>query len=132
MPSALKKRRGYRGCPRLTRERYCEEHLPLARRFYDRRRGSTTERGYDSDWKKLAERRRQLDAYLCQRCLQQGLLRCSPLVDHMAVGAEPQQSGRPWPYSLTCTLSRPVATNTARLKYALPSARRDIFAALGR
>jgi 5-methylcytosine-specific restriction enzyme A len=83
VPSALKKRCGYRGCPHLTRERYCEEHLPLARKFYDRRRGSTTERGYDGAWKRLAERRREFDAYLCQMCIKEGLPCCSPLVDHI-------------------------------------------------
>jgi 5-methylcytosine-specific restriction protein A len=83
MPYALKKRCGYRGCPNLTRGRYCEEHLPQARQFYDRRRGSTTERGYDGAWKRLAERRRQLDACLCQMCIQEGLLTASPLVDHI-------------------------------------------------
>jgi 5-methylcytosine-specific restriction protein A len=83
MPSALKKRCGYRGCPRTTHGRYCDEHLPLARQFYDRRRGSTKERGYDADWQCVAEQRRGLDAYLCQWCLKEGLLRGSPLVDHI-------------------------------------------------
>ena len=83
MPEALKKRCGYRGCPNTTRGRYCDEHLPQARQYYDRRRGSTTERGYDADWKRVAELRRELDAYLCQMCIQEGLLRASPLVDHI-------------------------------------------------
>jgi len=83
VPSALKKRCGYRGCPNLTRERYCEEHLPFARQVCDRRRGSTKERGYDADWKRIAECRRQLDCGLCQMCLLEGLVRASQLVDHI-------------------------------------------------
>jgi 5-methylcytosine-specific restriction enzyme A len=67
MSLALKKRCGFRGCPRTTRRRYCDEHLPLARQYYDRKRGTTKERGYDADWKRIAELRRELDAYLC-RC----------------------------------------------------------------
>ena len=83
MPGLLKKRCGYRGCPRTTLGRYCEEHLPLARRFYDERRGSTKERGYDSDWERVAEHRRQLDCGLCRACLAEGLVIASPIVDHI-------------------------------------------------
>jgi 5-methylcytosine-specific restriction enzyme A len=83
LPLAIPKRCGFRGCPNTTRERYCDEHLPLARQYYDRRRGTTKERGYDADWKRIAEQRRQLDAYLCQMCKEEGLLRASPLVDHI-------------------------------------------------
>ena len=83
MPNPLKKRCALRGCPNTTRHRFCEDHAPQARQFYDRRRGSTTERGYDGPWKRLAERRRQLDCSLCQSCLKEGLLRTSPLVDHI-------------------------------------------------
>jgi len=83
VPSALKKRCGFRGCPSTTRGRYCDEHAPLTRQFYDRRRGSTNERGYDADWKRVAEQRRNLDCGLCQMCLAEGLVRASPLVDHI-------------------------------------------------
>jgi 5-methylcytosine-specific restriction enzyme A len=83
MPQALKKRCGYRGCPNTTRERYCDEHAPLARQFYDRRRGTTKERGYDSDWERIAELRRNLDCCLCQMCLMNELVRASKLVDHI-------------------------------------------------
>jgi 5-methylcytosine-specific restriction enzyme A len=83
MPNSLKKRCGYPGCPATTRARYCDEHLPLARKVWDRKRGTTTERGYDYAWKCLAEQRRQLDCGLCQHCLLQGIVRASPLVDHI-------------------------------------------------
>jgi 5-methylcytosine-specific restriction enzyme A len=83
MPLAIPKRCGFRGCPNTTRQRYCEEHLPLARQFYDRRRGSSAERGYDSDWERVAEQRRELDCGLCQRCLEHGLVLASQIVDHI-------------------------------------------------
>jgi 5-methylcytosine-specific restriction enzyme A len=83
VPSALTKRCGFRGCPRTTRQRYCDEHAPLARRFYDRQRGSSVDRGYDSDWERVAEQRRHLDCYLCQACLAEGLVTASSIVDHI-------------------------------------------------
>ena len=83
MPLAIPKRCGFRGCPKTTRGRYCDEHAPLARQFYDRRRGSSTERGYDSDWERVAEQRRSLDCGLCQRCLERDLVVASQIVDHI-------------------------------------------------
>jgi 5-methylcytosine-specific restriction enzyme A len=83
MPDLLKKRCGFRGCPRTTRQRYCEEHAPLARRFYDRQRGSSVDRGYDSAWERIAEQRRHLDCYLCQACIAEGLVTASSIVDHI-------------------------------------------------
>ena len=83
MPDLLKKRCGFRGCPNTTRQRYCDEHAALATRMYDRNRGSTTERGYDSDWERVAEHRRQLDCGLCQACINVGLVIASPIVDHI-------------------------------------------------
>ena len=74
---------GFRGCPNLTTERYCPEHQRLARAISDRKRGTTKERGYDGDWERLAEQRRELDAYLCQRCLQEQRVTPSNLVDHI-------------------------------------------------
>ena len=83
MPQALLKRCGYRGCPNTTCKRYCDQHAPLAAKLFDNRRGTTTERGYDGAWKRVAERRRDLDAGLCQRCLETGLVSVSQLVDHI-------------------------------------------------
>lgn len=83
MPSALPKRCGYPRCPRLTHGRYCDDHLPLAHRYWDERRGSTTERGYDGAWERIAEQRRQLDCFICQMCLLENLVRAAKLVDHI-------------------------------------------------
>ena len=83
MPNRIKKRCGFRGCPNTTSDRYCPEHLPLARRGADERRGTTNERGYDADWRRLAEVRRSLDCCLCQHCLATGRLTASNIVDHI-------------------------------------------------
>ena len=83
MPMQLKKRCAVRGCPRTTRNRYCDEHLPLARKLYDRNRGTTKQRGYDEAWKRIAKQRRALDCYLCQDCHKHGLVVPSPVVDHI-------------------------------------------------
>ena len=80
MPLRLKTRCAVRGCPNTTRQRYCDEHLPLARKVWDRSRGTTTERGYDGAWKQVAEQRRDLDCGLCQRCLPTGRVVPSQLV----------------------------------------------------
>jgi len=83
VPDLLKKRCGFRGCPKTTRQRYCDEHAALAARMYDRNRGSTSQRGYDSTWERVAERRRHLDCGLCQTCLNEGLVTASQIVDHI-------------------------------------------------
>ena len=84
MPNRLRKRCGFRGCPNLTTERYCAEHLRLARAISDRKRGTTKERGYDGDWELVAEQRRSLDYGLCQMCLTEDeRLTPSRLVDHV-------------------------------------------------
>jgi 5-methylcytosine-specific restriction protein A len=82
MPNRLKKRCGHRGCPNTTTERFCPEHLPLARKMIDERRGSTKERGYDADWRRVAAARRELDEWLCQHCLPERLVP-SNIVDHI-------------------------------------------------
>lgn len=83
MPSALKHRCGKRGCPKRTAGRFCDEHLPEARRRYDAHRESGWQRGYDDAWKQVAAARRELDCGLCQECLKVHRLTPSRLVDHI-------------------------------------------------
>jgi 5-methylcytosine-specific restriction enzyme A len=51
MPSKSFKPCSSRGCPSLTRERYCDEHHQLNKQ-YDKDRGSSAKRGYGSRWRK--------------------------------------------------------------------------------
>jgi 5-methylcytosine-specific restriction protein A len=47
------------GCPELTRERYCEKHKDDGKqeqREYDKRRGSSSKRGYNSKWNRDSKR----------------------------------------------------------------------------
>ena len=41
------------GCPRLSHERFCEEHERQVQAEYDAARGTTTARGYGAHWQKL-------------------------------------------------------------------------------
>ena len=55
------------GCPKLTSDRYCQEHKRQEQRRYDSRRGSSSERGYDTTWQRL--RAAYLRSHpLCNRC----------------------------------------------------------------
>ena len=69
------------GCTCLTAERFCTKHRSEAH-SYDRYRGSASERGYDSKW------RRARDGYLavhpfCRRCLDAGIYTAATVVDHI-------------------------------------------------
>jgi hypothetical protein len=61
MPGPLLKRCAFCGCPNTSRQRFCDEHAPIARRYFDQRRGSTTERRYDGAWERVSEQRRNLE-----------------------------------------------------------------------
>ena len=51
------------GCPNITRDQRCAD----CRRQYERKRGSSTARGYDAEWRAI--RRRYLEAHpRCEEC----------------------------------------------------------------
>lgn len=54
-----------RGCAGLTRERYCPDCKPVAQRNYDRRRGSSSHRGYGAAWRRLRLRVLARQDYIC-------------------------------------------------------------------
>lgn len=83
MPSAIKTPCRHPGCGVPCRGGYCERHQ-RDRRMSDGRRGNAAERGYDEAWRKIAQLRRELDAYLCQICLNEHQ-RLTPanIVDHI-------------------------------------------------
>jgi 5-methylcytosine-specific restriction enzyme A len=55
-----------RGCPNLTRERYCVQHKQL-NRSYDQRRESSSKRGYDAKWRKARAYFLMMNPY-CVKC----------------------------------------------------------------
>jgi 5-methylcytosine-specific restriction enzyme A len=76
MPSKPLKPCNKMGCPKLTRERYCEDHKQL-KNSYDLNRGKYYERGYGHQWRKARA------GYLAQHPI---CLRCGDIatvVDHI-------------------------------------------------
>lgn len=82
MPLRLKTRCRYPGCGRAVRGTYCEEHQ-FTQRVKDRGRGTAKDRGYDSQWERVASVRRRLDCYLCQSCRKNQRTVASKIVDHI-------------------------------------------------
>ncbi|MGL4873279.1 MAG: HNH endonuclease [Clostridium sp.] len=76
MPYKPKKPCKYRGCSKLTDDKYCEEHKGLEMRV------SAKDRGYDRRWRK--ERKVFLQARpFCIRCLKENKLVQAEVVDHI-------------------------------------------------
>jgi 5-methylcytosine-specific restriction endonuclease McrA len=77
----------FRSCPNLIRGnvRLCPECEALNNnetKEYDRRRGSSSKRGYDAAWKKLRELKANHNP-LCEVCLNKGIERPLDLVHHV-------------------------------------------------
>lgn len=57
------------GCTNLTRERFCEDHIDdkkKEKQFYEKRRGTAYQRGYDHKWNKESKRfRNKPDNQFC-------------------------------------------------------------------
>jgi 5-methylcytosine-specific restriction enzyme A len=80
------------GCGALVRDGsgYCQAHQAdrKAGRFADDRRGTASERGYGSAWKKLRDIVMRRDCGLCQTCKQAGRITVAVQVDHIVPKAE--------------------------------------------
>lgn len=83
MPRKPKQPCRYPGCPRLTDERYCEEHRKLESRRYEKYgRDPVAKRRYGSAWQKI--RARFLAAHpLCEQCRKEGRLTVATEVHHI-------------------------------------------------
>lgn len=77
------------GCSELTSGGYCEEHALMheeqikdSNTKYSKQRGSTADRGYDSQWQKarLAYLKRHP---LCEDCLEKGIIEPAEMVHHV-------------------------------------------------
>lgn len=87
MPSRTLRICAHRGCPNLTRDKYCPEHAADAKAaevMYDRRRGSAQERGYDGRWQKYSKHYlAQPEHQLCRLHLDEGCANIAQCVDHI-------------------------------------------------
>jgi 5-methylcytosine-specific restriction protein A len=82
MPFKPKKPCAYRGCPRLTHERFCEEHAKQEARRYNRfERDPETVKRYGGAWKKIRAAF-LADNPLCELCLACGRLTPATLAHH--------------------------------------------------
>ena len=69
MPNAARKPCSKSGCKELSTGRFCDLHAPTEATLKNKYRGSSTERGYGSDWQKVRLQALQRDKYLCQHHL---------------------------------------------------------------
>ncbi|WP_257018544.1 MULTISPECIES: HNH endonuclease [unclassified Paenibacillus] len=82
MPIKLKRPCNHPGCPELSSEAYCPTHKRERAREVDRRRGTSTQRGYNGQWRKARE------GYLrkhpiCVECEAEGQGTTATVVDHI-------------------------------------------------
>ena len=83
MPRKPKRPCAYQGCPKLTDERYCDEHKKLEAKMYDRYRRSPEHRKrYGYQWRKI--RRAFLSEHpFCEMCRKDERLTIATEVHHI-------------------------------------------------
>ena len=73
MPRRPKKPCAYPGCPRLTENRYCEEHQKQENKRYERYyRQPETKRRYGTKWKRIRKQYAQSHPF-CEQCFDNGI-----------------------------------------------------------
>lgn len=83
MPRKPKRPCSYPGCPKLTDERFCEEHAKVeAKRYEKYGRDPTMHRRYGRDWKRIRDRHIKLNP-LCEKCRERGELTPAEEVHHI-------------------------------------------------
>jgi len=84
MPYKPKKPCAYPGCPRLTNERYCDEHRKLMNAQYDARYRDRGAREFyiSHEWRSL-RRNFLIDHPFCEECRRNGKLTKATVVDHI-------------------------------------------------
>ncbi|MEP7301715.1 MAG: HNH endonuclease signature motif containing protein [Caldimonas sp.] len=89
MPPGINRICTYPGCHELSLKARCERHRALGK-WGDEARGTSTERGYGTAWRKLRLVVMQRDCWLCQcpRCKAGGLVKAAQEVDHIKPKAE--------------------------------------------
>jgi 5-methylcytosine-specific restriction enzyme A len=82
MPRKPKKPCSYPRCPELTESRYCDAHTKNYDREYERQRGTSTQRGYGANHRRL---RKMVLAQepLCRYCTERGDVEPATELDHI-------------------------------------------------
>lgn len=88
MPARPPKPCAHPGCVALVRKGRCPAHERIAGSFADAARGTSTERGYGSAWRRLRLRVLRRDCGLCQPCLRANRVTLAQQVDHIIPKAE--------------------------------------------
>jgi len=74
MPKRPKRPCSYPACPKLTDGQYCEDHVAVARRQYNKyERAPDINKKYGRAWKRIRDRHAAQHP-LCERCLEEGRL----------------------------------------------------------
>lgn len=83
MPHAFKKPCAYPGCPKLTDEKYCEDHKKNVMQQYDKfNREHNKNKKYGNNWRRI--RALYIKQHpLCERCLQEGRITPVEEVHHI-------------------------------------------------
>lgn len=72
MPRKPKQPCAYPGCPKLSDERYCEEHRKVVAKNYDKyTREPSVKKKYNRQWARARARYASLHPF-CERCLEEG------------------------------------------------------------
>lgn len=72
----------YPRCPELTIERFCPRHKKQDRKRTDEQRGTASQRGYNSRWRKARKTFLSRNP-LCKHCNSEGRLTPATIVDHI-------------------------------------------------
>ncbi len=83
MPRKPKQPCAYPGCPKLSDERYCEEHRKLVARQYEQySRDPVNKKKYGRAWKRIRDSYVQAHPF-CERCFERGILTPVDEVHHI-------------------------------------------------
>lgn len=82
MPSRPKRPCSYPGCPKLTDGQYCEDHVAIARRQYNKyERSPDINKKYGRAWKRIRDRHMSQHP-LCEQCEKDGKIVPAAEVHH--------------------------------------------------
>lgn len=84
MPLKPKRPCNHIGCNELTTDGYCEKHFKLARKQYDNTRGTASQRGYNSRWRKYRSHYlKEHPLCMCRDCEKRVVPLPANVVDHI-------------------------------------------------